>query len=180
MEISGTIRWIAFASILCASVFINQTAARGESTKGEEEMTVAVGREVSIEYTLTLEDKSVVDSNVGAEPLIFTQGAHHIIPGLENGLEGMKTGEVRQVTVKPEEGYGVIDREAFVEVNKEELPAEGLTVGAHIQGEDANGQVLHAQVKEIKDKTVILDFNHPLAGKTLYFDVKIVGIQEAR
>lgn len=180
MEISGTIRLIAFASILCASIFINQTAARGESTKGEEEMTVAVGREVSIEYTLTLEDKSVVDSNVGAEPLIFTQGAHHIIPGLENGLEGMKTGEVRQVTVKPEEGYGLVDQEAFVEVNKEELPPEGLTVGAHIQGEDANGQVLHAQVKEIKDKTVILDFNHPLAGKTLYFDVKIVGIQEAK
>ncbi|HLF86825.1 MAG TPA: FKBP-type peptidyl-prolyl cis-trans isomerase, partial [Nitrospiria bacterium] len=128
----------------------------------------------------TLEDKSVVDSNVGAEPLIFTQGSHHIIPGLENGLEGMKTGEVRQVTVKPEEGYGVIDQEAFVEVNKEELPAEGLTVGAHIQGEDANGQVLHAQIKEIKDKTVILDFNHPLAGKTLYFDVKIVGIQEVK
>lgn len=180
MEISGTIRWIAFASILCASVFMNQTAARGESTKGEEEMTVAVGKEVSIEYTLRLDDKEVVDTNVGAEPLIFTQGAHHIIPGLENGLEGMKTGEVRQVTVKPEEGYGVVDQEAFVEVNKEELPPEGLTIGAQIQGEDANGQVLHAQVKEIKDKTVILDFNHPLAGKTLYFDVKIVGIQEAK
>ena len=77
-------------------------------------MTVSGGKEISIEYTLKLEDQSVVDSNVGGAPLVYVQGSNQIIPGLETAMEGMKTGENKQITVKPEEGYGKVEVEALV------------------------------------------------------------------
>lgn len=175
MRMYGIKRWIVFAFILCT--FMNQTAVYGGPMKGENKMTVSAGKEVSIEYTLRLEDKSVVDTNVGAEPLIYTNGSHHIITGLEKGMEGMTVGETRQITVKPEEGYGTVDQDAFIEVKKTELPPDALKIGTQVQGEDVNGRIVHAKITEVKDETVILDFNHPLAGKTLYFDVKVLDIQ---
>lgn len=174
MKMHGTKVWVFFA--LTLFVIMNHTAANGGSMKGDDETTVSAGKEISIEYTLRLEDKSVADSNVGSEPLVYTHGAYHIIPGLEKGLEGMKAGESKEVTVTYEEGYGKVDQEAFLEVNKKELPTEALKIGAQVQGEGANGRILHARVTEIKEQTVVLDFNHPLAGKTLYFDVKVLDI----
>ena len=142
-------------------------------------MTVSSGTKVSIEYTLRLEDKTAVDSNVDSEPFTYLHGAHQIIPGLEKALEGMKIGERKQVIVTPEEGYGAVNQEAFIEVTKEEFPQEALKVNALIQGRDARGQPFYARVVEIKDQAVLLDFNHPLAGKTLYFEVKVLDIQKA-
>jgi FKBP-type peptidyl-prolyl cis-trans isomerase SlyD len=146
--------------------------------KGEKAMTIKSGKEVSIEYTLMLGDKEVIDSNVGSEPLSYTHGAHQILPGLENALEGMKIGDSKQVTVEAEEGYGEVDQNAFQEVNKEQIPPDALKVGAPLQARDPNGQTVSFRVAEIKDQTVVLDFNHPLAGKTLYFDVKVLAVQE--
>ena len=82
-------------------------------------MTVSAGTKVSIEYTLRLEDKAVIDTNVGSDPLTYVHGSQQIIPGLEKALEGMKMGDSKQVTIKPEEGYGRVNEEAFVEVKKE-------------------------------------------------------------
>ncbi|MFQ5585792.1 MAG: peptidylprolyl isomerase [Thermodesulfobacteriota bacterium] len=141
-------------------------------------MTISTGKEVSIEYTLKLDDKSVVDSNVGGEPLTYVQGSQQIIPGLEDALVGMKIGDSKAVTLKPEEGYGIVSKEAFVEVQKEQIPQDGLKVDARLQGTDTNGQPIVGRVAEIKEETVVLDFNHPLAGKTLHFDVKILNIQD--
>ncbi|MFQ5792771.1 MAG: peptidylprolyl isomerase [Acidobacteriota bacterium] len=155
-------------------------SVQAESQKGDtEEMTVSSGTRVSIEYTLRLENKAVIDTNVGSEPLTYVHGSQQIIPGLEKALEGMKIGESNQVTVKPEEGYGLVDQEAFVEVKKDQIPQDALKVDAQLQGRDASGRIVHARVVEIKDKTVVLDLNHPLAGKTLYFKVKILDIQKA-
>jgi FKBP-type peptidyl-prolyl cis-trans isomerase 2 len=142
-------------------------------------MTVSNGKEVSIEYTLTLDDKEVVDSNVGGEPLVLTHGSGQIISGLEKALEGMKVGDIKQVTVAPDDGYGPVNPEAVQEVKKEEVPPEALKVGSELQAKDPNGQVFNLTVVEVKDETVILDFNHPLAGQTLHFDVKILDIQDA-
>ncbi len=139
-------------------------------------MTITAGKKVSMEYTLRLEDKTVIDTNVGGQPLSYTQGKEDIIPGLEKEMEGMNVGDSKEVTVTPEEGYGVVNQEAFIEVNKTQIPEQALQVGAQIQGQTQEGQPLQGLVAEIKDDTVILDFNHPLAGKTLYFDVKILGI----
>ncbi|MFQ5848541.1 MAG: peptidylprolyl isomerase [Candidatus Methylomirabilales bacterium] len=139
-------------------------------------MTVASGTKVSIEYTLRLEDQAVIDTSVDAEPLTYVHGSDQIIPGLQKALEGMKIGESKQVAVQPEEGYGVVDADAFIEVKKEQIPPDALRVDARLQGRDPGGEPVHARVAEIKEETVVLDFNHPLAGQTLYFDVKVLDI----
>jgi len=142
-------------------------------------MTVSSGKEVSVEYTLRLEDKSVVDTNVGGEPLTYTQGAQQIISGLESEVEGMAVGELKAVTVPPERGYGVVDAAAFHEVDNKHVPEGARVVGAKLQGRDANGQSVYARVAQVKEDSVVLDYNHPLAGKTLYFEVKVLEIKEA-
>ncbi len=141
-------------------------------------MTVSSGTRVSIEYTLRLEDKAVIDTNVGSEPLTYVQGSDQIVPGLQKGLEGMRIGESKQVTIKPEEGYGAVNPKDFVEVKNEQVPQDALTVGAQLEGRDDSGRPFYARVVEVKKQTVVLDFNHPLAGKTLFFEVKILDIQE--
>ncbi len=118
-------------------------------------------------------------SFINSEPLTFTHGARQIIPGLDNALEGMKIGDSKQVTVNAEEGYGAVDQNAFKEVKKEQIPQDALKVGVQLQARDANGRTVNWRVAEIKDQTVVLDANHPLAGKTLYFDVKVLAIEEA-
>jgi FKBP-type peptidyl-prolyl cis-trans isomerase 2 len=153
-------------------------AVRAGSQKGDNPMTVSSGTQVSIEYTLRLEDEAVVDSNVGSDPLTYVHGSDQIIPGLEKGLDGMKVGESRQVTVKPDEAYGPVNPEAFKEIEKEKLPPDALRVGAQLEGRDASGRPVYARVVEVKDQMVVLDLNHPLAGKTLYFDIRILDIKK--
>jgi len=119
-------------------------------------MTVSSGKEVSIEYTLRLEDKSVVDTNVGGEPLTYTQGAQQIISGLESEVEGMAVGETKEVTVPPERGYGVMDAAAFREVDSKHVPEGARVVGAKLQGRDANGLSVYARVAQVNESTVIL------------------------
>ena len=143
-------------------------------------MTVAAGKIVTLEYTLRLEDQSVVESNVGAEPLTYTHGSEEIIRGLEKGLEGMAVGERKEVTVAPAEGYGAIHPEGLFEVTKDRIPMEGLRVGAQLQGTGPDGRPVYPRVSEIRDNSVVLDLNHPLAGKTLYFDVKVLEIKTER
>lgn len=139
---------------------------------------IADGKKVSLEYTLTLEDKTTVGSNVGQEPLVYTQGNHEIIPGLERQLVGLKEGESKRIEVSPEEGYGKIDPARKQEVPKEKVPEEARKVGARLTGQGPDGQLLFAQVAEVKDNTVVLDLNHPLAGKKLIFDVKVLKIED--
>ena len=141
--------------------------------------TISDGKTISMEYTLTLEDKKVLDTNVGGAPLNFTQGSHKIIPGLETALEGMKVGESKQVTVAPEQGYGPINPQAMQEVPIDKIPEEARKIGAQLQGKDAQGRMVQARVSEVKEQVVMLDYNHPLAGKKLFFDVKILDIQAA-
>ncbi len=149
----------------------------GESVKGEV-MTVSKGKEISIEYTLKLEDQTVVDSNVGGKPLIYIHGSKQIISAFEKAMEGMKVGESKQITVKPEEGFGKVDEKSLLEVDKKQIPPDALKIGAQLEGRYDSGQPFTAWVSEIKEETVVLDLNHPLAGKTLYFDVKVLDIQE--
>lgn len=162
--------------ISCILISLIAVTARSDETVIEA--VVSQGKQISIEYTLTLEDKSVIDSNVDMEPLSFIQGSHEIIPGLEDALEGMKVGESKQVTVKPEDAYGLVSEDAVSEVKKEQVPQDALKLGAVLQGQSPDGQIILARVVEIRKETVLLDYNHPLAGQTLYFDVKILDVQE--
>ncbi|MBT3878427.1 MAG: peptidylprolyl isomerase [Candidatus Scalindua sp.] len=166
--------------ILCIifCIFSSSVAFTDESRESASDTSVSPGKKVSIEYALKLEDKSVIDSNVGAGPLTFMQGSHELLPALENALEGMKIGECKQITVMPEEGYGPVDKNAVIELDKEQFLQDELEIGTVLQSLNSDGQPIYAQVAEIKEKTILLDFNHPLAGKTLYFDIKILDIQE--
>jgi len=142
----------------------------------DTKLTITEGKHVSLEYTLQLDDKSVVESNVGAEPLTYTHGSQQLIPGLEKALEGLAVGDTKEVTVTPADGYGEQDPKARQEVQKQLIPPDALKVGARLQGKTPNGHTVYPRVAEIKEDTVVLDFNHPLAGKTLHFAVKILDI----
>ncbi len=177
MKLDGIKCWVVFGAILCA--LVPPMSVQAELQKGKKDMTVSSGTQVSIEYTLKLKDNAVIDTNVNAEPLTYVHGSQQIVPGLERALEGMKIGESKEVTVTPEDGYGAVNGEAFAEVRKEQVPPDALKVDAQLQGRDVNGRTFFARVVEIKDVTVVLDFNHPLAGKTLFFEVKVLDIQKA-
>jgi FKBP-type peptidyl-prolyl cis-trans isomerase SlyD len=129
-----------------------------------------------LEYTLKDADGGILDSNKGRDPLVFTHGQGQIVPGLEQALTGMRTGEEKHVTVKPEDAYGMENPAAVTEVPKEIIPANALKVGAGLVARNQTGETRLVKVKEIKEKSVVLDLNHPLAGKTLFFDVKILGV----
>ncbi len=140
-------------------------------------MHVSIGKVVTVEYTLRIDEEEIVDTNVGAEPLIYRHGAQEILPGLEKGLEGMAVGESKQITVSPAEGYGDVHPEGFFEIAKDRIAPDALRVGARLQGEAPDGTPVYPRVAEIREDTVVLDLNHPLAGKTLYFDVKVLDIR---
>jgi len=137
--------------------------------------TVTKGKVISLEYTLKLDEKQVVDTNVGKDPLTYTQGTNQIIRGVEAAVAGMTVGETKHVILEPADGYGTINPRAFQEVPKEKVPKEAK-VGTQLHGKDAKGRTIEPIVSEIRDNTVLLDFNHPLAGKTLFLDVKVVNI----
>jgi FKBP-type peptidyl-prolyl cis-trans isomerase SlyD len=132
---------------------------------------------VSIDYTLTV-DGEVVDSTEGDEPLQFLQGHQNIIPGLERELSGMKIGDSKQVSVPPTEAYGEVDPDNVIDVPREEFPAEiPLEPGTELEVKNADGEVLSATIADVSANTVKLDFNHPLAGKQLKFDVTVVDLR---
>jgi FKBP-type peptidyl-prolyl cis-trans isomerase SlyD len=117
----------------------------------------------------------VLDTNKGREPFTFTQGSHRIIPGLEKALDGMRAGDEKKVTVAPAEAYGEVNPAAVTEVPRDRLPEGSLEVGMQLVAQGQRGRHI-VRIKEIKENTVVLDLNHPLAGKTLHFDVKVVDV----
>ncbi len=139
-------------------------------------MVIKEGSKVAINYKLTV-DGEVVDSSEGREPLAYTQGSGQIIPGLEKELVGLKAGDKKSVAVAPAEGYGEhnpaavqkVPRTAFKDADKLKV---GSVVGGQVQGQDFEAQVVALDTKEIT-----LDLNHPLAGKTLNFEVEVVSVQ---
>lgn len=135
------------------------------------------GATVQLEYTLKDEAGKVLDSNKGQSPLTYTQGRQEIIPGLEKELNGLRAGDEKQIAIAPEDGYGAVDPSAQTEVPKNVLPPGSLTVGNELMARGRGGETMVVRIKEIKETTVIIDLNHPLAGKTLYFDVKVLDVE---
>ncbi len=134
---------------------------------------------VQLEYRLTV-DGNVVDSTEGRGPFRYVQGKQQIVPGLERQLVGLHAGESKDITVRPEEGYGPVDPAAFIETPKTQLPSSITPqVGMVLRGVDPGGKAFRATIHEVKDQTVILDLNHPLAGKTLLFKIKVLDVSPA-
>lgn len=176
MKHSKEVTKIVLTGMLGFFLFFGNVYA-ADKAKGTDVKTIATGSKVSIEYTLTLGDKNVIDTNVGKEPLTFEEGSHQVIPGMEKALLGMKKGQTKKLVIKPEDAYGPVQKEAIRTVDLNKLPPEAQKVDAPVQANSSNGQIAHGKVTEIKNDKATIDFNHPLAGKTLYFDVKILDIK---
>lgn len=159
--------WLTGAALVLAGSLL-WTPVRAESG-----LPVAEGRKVTIEYTLTLPDKTVADSNVGQAPFSYTQGAHEIVPGLENAMVGMKVGQQKRIEVPATEGYGAYNPKARQSVEKSKVPPD-VKAGSLLRSSD--GRMV--KVLEVTDKTVVLDLNHPLAGKNLVFEVKVLNVEK--
>ena len=141
-------------------------------------MAIVENQIVSIEYEVKDGDK-VVDSNVGGNPLVFMFGKGQIIPGLESGIANMNIGDKAEVNVAAADAYGEYNDEAKQEVPKDQFDGIDLEVGMSLYGQGEDGGTVQVTVKEIGEETVIIDFNHPLAGKALVFNVSINNIREA-
>jgi len=141
-------------------------------------MAIEANQIVSIEYEVS-DGEKVVDSNVGGTPLVFMYGKGQIIPGLENGIVNMSIGEKAELLVKAADAYGEYNAEAKQEVPKDQFAGIDLEIGMSLYGQGEDGGTVQVVVQEIGDENVIIDFNHPLAGKDLSFNVAINNIREA-
>jgi FKBP-type peptidyl-prolyl cis-trans isomerase SlyD len=138
---------------------------------------IAKGSVVHFEYTVSDESGEVLQSNKGKEPVTYTHGEHEIIVGLEKGIADMAVNEEKTIRVRPEDGYGKVDPKGCKEVPKSDLPVSEPQVGTPLSARGPQGEDLLIHVHEVKHDTVVLDFNHPLAGKTLDFEVKVLAIE---
>jgi len=142
-----------------------------------DDLVVEKGRKVKMDYNLLI-NSDPVESTQGKEPLEFLVGGGNVIPGLENQMMGMKVGDERKIIIDPKDAYGPVDPNAFKEVPKSAMPPDAvLKPGLVVEVEDPKGGTFPGVVWEVKDQSVVLNFNHPLAGQTLEFDVKVVDIQ---
>ena len=140
-------------------------------------LTVTDGQVVSMEYTLRVDGK-VVDSSAGGDPLEYLHGVGNIIPGLEREMDGLAIGDSKNVVVAAADGYGETDEEAFMEAPSSEFPKDmPLKPGVELEGPE--GQPMYARIESVEGETVTLNMNHPLAGKELHFDVKVVSLRDA-
>ncbi|MBJ6762372.1 peptidylprolyl isomerase [Corallococcus sp. H22C18031201] len=143
-------------------------------------MKIAKDCVVSIEYRMHLGDGNVVDESEPGEPLEYLQGYEEIVPGLEKVLEGKQAGESLKVVVGPDEGYGDYDPEGVEEVPRSEFPEDlEIQAGGVLSATDPDGDEVDFLVKEVRKDSVLVDFNHPLAGKTLHFEVTVKGVRAA-
>lgn len=136
---------------------------------------VASGDQIRVNYVGRFEDGSTFDSSEGREPLQFTVGAEQVIAGFDRAVIGLQAGERCQVKIAPEEGYGAHIPEMVADIERHLIPDhEKLVLGGMLEVSMQDGQTLEVQVVELSDTTVVLDGNHPLAGKELHFEIEVL------
>jgi FKBP-type peptidyl-prolyl cis-trans isomerase 2 len=142
----------------------------------EEKEVIEQGKTVAFEYRLSLDDGTVVESNVDSgQPFEYVQGGGQILPALEAALEGLSENDKKSVKLAAEDAYGPVNAEAFQEVPRDRIPDEALSVGTQLSAPGYEGPI---RVHEVKDDSVVLDFNHPLAGQALTFDIRVVSVAD--
>lgn len=143
-------------------------------------MKIAKGSVVGVDYSLHLGDGEVVDASEPGDPLIFLQGEEQIVPGLELALEGLEVGDTKQVVVAPADGYGEHDARGVEEVPRTAFPPDfEPQVGMELTAQGADGEPMPFTIREVKLESVVIDLNHPLAGKTLHFDITVREVRTA-
>ena len=142
--------------------------------------TVKSGQTVSLHYVGKFDDGTEFDNSRDREETISVEvGSGEVIPGFDEALPGMKVGEVKSIQVAPDKAYGDVDTKAFQSVPNSSFPPDfQLQEGAMVQGESSTGKPLVAKINSIEQDSVVLDFNHPLAGKNLNFEIEVVSIDK--
>ncbi|MDA8168120.1 MAG: peptidylprolyl isomerase [Nitrospiraceae bacterium] len=142
-------------------------------------MTAKNGDTVKVHYTGKFDDGFVFDSSDGREPLEFTIGKHQVIKGFEEGVEGMSVGESKSIKISSDEAYGPRHENLMLRFRRDQFPPNiKPEVGLTLQLRQPDGGILDVMVTGITEEKVTLDANHPLAGKDLNFDVKLVEIKD--
>ncbi len=143
-------------------------------------MRIEKGRVVDIDYSLHLGDGQVVDRSEPNEPLTYLHGQGDIVPGLETALEGAQVGDRKQVVVSPANGYGNHDPRGIQRVPREAFP-QGFQpeVGMQLSAQGPDGDEVMFVIQRVEPDAVTIDLNHPLAGKTLHFDVMVREVRDA-
>jgi FKBP-type peptidyl-prolyl cis-trans isomerase 2 len=139
--------------------------------------TVQRGDLVRLHYRGTLEDDSVFDSSEGREPLSFEAGAGDVIEGFDDGVMGMRVGQRKRIVIPPEAGYGPWKPELLTQVDRSALGDAVVVPGMNVRVRTPDDDELDAVITEVGDAELTLDFNHPLAGKVLTFEVEVVAIE---
>jgi FKBP-type peptidyl-prolyl cis-trans isomerase SlyD len=143
-------------------------------------MKIAKGTVVGIEYALHLGDGAVIDHSEPGSPMRYLHGGGQIVPGLESALEGKEAGTAAKVVVDPPGGYGERDEQAVRVVPREAFPDDApIETGSEFVVVDEQKRQVPLRIAKIENGSVTVDFNHPLAGKTLHFDIKVIDVRAA-
>ncbi|OGW80348.1 MAG: hypothetical protein A3G33_01185 [Omnitrophica bacterium RIFCSPLOWO2_12_FULL_44_17] len=138
---------------------------------------IANGKTVKLDYTLEVDGTIIQDSKQTKQPMEYVHGSGKILPALEEALVGLQVGEKKKIIIPVDKGFGPVDPKAVIEAPKTQLPPGDLQVGMPMGLTSKDGQKMIGMIKEIKTDTVILDFNHPLAGKELTFNVEVLEVK---
>ncbi len=157
--------------ILFAALAIIGTSALAADP--DKTLRIADGMKVGLEFTLTGPDKAVVSTNVGREPMSYVHGKGQLFPALERALVGLRAGDSKRVELLADQAYGVYDPSKKITVDRSKVPSEAK-VGAMLTSKGGGPPV---KIVEMNEKSVVLDMNHPLAGKNVVFDVKILSVE---
>jgi FKBP-type peptidyl-prolyl cis-trans isomerase SlyD len=143
----------------------------------EASIQIEEGKSVKLHYSLIVDGK-VVRNTEEEGPVRYIQGAGEILPALEDQLMGLEVGDTVKITLTPENAYGLINPNAILEVPRTHLPKGELWVGRVLDVTTDAGEQLNAVVKEIRENVVLVDFNHPLAGKELLFNIEVLEVTQ--
>lgn len=147
----------------------------------ESTQIVSDGKVVTLHYQLRLDTEEViVDTEADEEPMDYLHGSSNIISGLETALAGKRAGDVVTAVIAPDDGYGPHDPDALDEVPRDAFPDDlELEVGLQLSAEDEDGDIIPCVVKELHKEHIVVDMNHPLAGQTLHYVVKVLSVRDA-
>lgn len=143
------------------------------------ELRIGPERQVTLHFALKLDSGDVVDSTEGKQPAVFTVGDGNLLPGFEQALFGLKAGDRRSIAIEPEHGFGQPNPQNLQVMPRSQFDGMELSEGLLIIFSDAANAELPGVVKTFDDAQVTIDFNHPLAGKPLTFEVEIIDVQPA-
>lgn len=169
----GSIRSFALFLVLAAAVF----GGMAKIVTAASSPRISNGKEVTLAYTLSVKG-TVLEIADAKNPFIYIHGKQQIVPGLEKGLDGLKVGDKKTIRVPPEQAYGPVDLKARREVPLTKLPPDvPKKVGTLVEARNPKGEVLLVKIVEVKKQSVVLDFNHPLAGRELEFQIEVLNIK---